>query len=72
MTVDIVKILTELRLELKSRNAAIAAFEKLGTHNESAVPVRKSNRGRKSMGADERLAVSIRIKRYWASRRALS
>jgi len=30
---------------------------------------RKSSRGRKSMGAQEREEVSLRMKRYWASRR---
>jgi hypothetical protein len=33
----------------------------------NAIP--KSRRGRKSMGAEDRLAVSARLKKYWADRR---
>jgi hypothetical protein len=29
---------------------------------------KRSTRGRKSMGAEERIAVSARMKRYWSSR----
>jgi hypothetical protein len=38
--------------------------------SDNGVPLRRSNRGRKSMGAAERQQVSIRMRRYWAVRHA--
>jgi hypothetical protein len=32
-------------------------------------PQKKTNRGRKSMGADERREVSERMRKYWTARR---
>jgi hypothetical protein len=40
--------------------------------NGSGDPHHKSKRGRKSMGSDEREEVSLRMKKYWASRRKAS
>lgn len=54
-----------LRREVAQIDTVIAALERLAT---TEFPGR-SNRGRKSMGAEERKEVSARMKRYWASRK---
>lgn len=63
------KTIQGLRRELDRIEAAITAIEMLSP--EYAVP-KKSNRGRKSMDANERAVVSARMKRYWADRRERS
>ena len=50
---------------------AIAELEHFQNFN-GAVIRRKPKRGRKSMGHEERLRVSERMKRYWASRHEAS
>jgi hypothetical protein len=61
---DLNDTLQMLRRELEDLNWTIAKLEKL-----SQSPTPKRRRGRKSMGDEERLVVSARIKRYWANRR---
>jgi septal ring factor EnvC (AmiA/AmiB activator) len=70
---DIIKALRELHAERKRLNSIIASLEaqlaaarkKMG--RAKAAP---SRRGRKSMSAAERLAVSKRMTLYWEARRA--
>ena len=56
--------LWDLRQELERVNRAITSMESLSLH-----PAPKSRRGRKSMGHEERLVVSERMRKYWADRR---
>jgi len=70
---DIIKALRELHAERKRLNAIIASLEaqsavarKRGGRTKAA----PGRRGRKSMSAAERLAVSKRMTLYWEARRA--
>jgi len=58
------EILQALRLELERVNQVIATMEAVSLN-----PTPKRRRGRKSMGHEERVAVSHRMKRYWANKR---
>lgn len=49
--------------------SVIAKLEAISGQSNRDDPGRRSRRGRKSMGAAERRAVSERMKRYWAARR---
>ena len=62
---DVIRTLRELYEEKKRLDATIASLE--GRLKARPVPARR--RGRKSMTAEERLAVSTRMKRYWENRR---
>ena len=71
---DLNATIRELCAERDRLAAVIAQLEMLtqgknGTHSAYEVLAPHSHRGRKSMGAEERLEVSARMKRYWASRR---
>ena len=57
-----------LRAEVEKLNRAIAELEKLVSEPEFPIDA-PAKRGRKSMGTQERLEVSARMKRYWAKRR---
>ena len=57
-----------LRAEVDKLDRVIASLEKLLTEPGPTLDAPK-RRGRKSMGAEERLEVSARMKRYWAKRR---
>ena len=59
--------LAALRQELERVTAAIAAIE-----GAAANPAARGKRGRKSMGLEERLAVSERMRRYHERKRAMS
>jgi hypothetical protein len=63
---DTNEVLAELRQELARVEAAILALQKVQEF-EASRP--KGKRGRKSMGPEERAAVSERMKRYWCARR---
>lgn len=63
---DLNKAIRELHKELDKLNQVIASLEILQLTGTLPVATR---RGRKSMGRDERLVVSERMKKYWASRR---
>jgi len=67
---DLFKAIAELQVEKEKLDRVIASMEEL-QHSKSgqSAPGGRSPRGRKSMGAQERLDVSARMKRYWASRR---
>jgi hypothetical protein len=69
---DILKALRELYTEKKRLDVAIAALEARARSERtgSASKRRLGRRGRKSMGAAERLEVSRRMTLYWETRRA--
>jgi hypothetical protein len=58
-----------LRAEVDKLDRVIASLEKLLTEPGPPLDAPGKRRGRKSMGAEERLEVSARMKRYWAKRR---
>lgn len=65
---DLERALRELYEEKKRLDRAVARIEaRLAMMSD---PPRKSTRGRKNMGTEERLQVSARMTAYWASRRA--
>jgi hypothetical protein len=65
---DLLKAIEELHKEKKRLDEIISRLEQLaGTVATSDQP--KKRRGRKNMPAEERLAVSQRMKEYWARRR---
>jgi hypothetical protein len=68
---DLHDAIQKLYAEKESLLRAIAALEALqGAANGTAAITRsRSKRGRKSMNPDERQEVSLRMKKYWASRR---
>lgn len=61
---DFDALLRALRAERSRIDRVIAHLEEL----EESSPPTRSRRGRKSMGPEERQAVSERMKRYWAAR----
>ena len=61
---EIESTLKTLRERRDRITLAIEAFEVMEQH-----PVTRSNRGRKSMGVEERQVVSDRMRKYWAGRR---
>ena len=73
---DLQETIRQLEVEKESIELTIADLKRLqqtvngdGTRMVATLRSRRSNRGRKSMGSDERQEVSLRMKRYWASRR---
>ena len=62
---DIYKVIHDLMQEKKRLDAVIASLE---TRSNGSTRT-KSRRGRKSMNAEERAAVSRRMAAYWAARR---
>lgn len=62
---DLQKAIQELYEEKVKIDEVIASLEAYLGANRGVV----RRRGRKSMGSDERLEVSQRMKKYWASRR---
>ena len=62
---DIPSLLNDLRAQKRQLEEAITSLEELQAGSPSAV----KRRGRKFMGDKERQEVSVRMKRYWASRR---
>jgi hypothetical protein len=69
---DLEKILQDLLIQKEKLDVAIVACEDLfRSRGDSILTVVKEpgRRGRKSMGEKEREQVSLRMKRYWASRR---
>ena len=61
---DLYKLIADLTAKKEHLDAAIAALEAV----QSDSPKQHKRRGRKSMGPDERQAVSERMKRYWAAK----
>ncbi len=70
MPIDLRKVLKDLYTQRERLEHVITSLEAL--QQDSAVglpPQKKTNRGRKSMGADERREVSERMRKYWTARR---
>jgi hypothetical protein len=68
---DIYKAIRELHSEKVRLDRVIAALEELQKRGASSTgPSLGRRRGRKSMKAEEREQVSVRMKQYWARRRA--
>jgi hypothetical protein len=67
---DLSDAISKLYAEKESLMRAIAALEAL-QHDAKigSSAVARSRRGRKSMDPEERQEVSLRMKKYWASRR---
>jgi hypothetical protein len=68
LKIDFTKTLEVLRREKEKLERAIAALEELQAEGEIRAPL-LSRRGRKSMTAEERQEISVRMKKYWAGRR---
>ena len=65
---DLSDTIRQLKARIQAIDRAIAELQ--GLLEGSQVPrTSRSRRGRKSMGADERLEVAERMRRYWARRR---
>jgi hypothetical protein len=67
---DLSDAIQKLYAEKESLVRAISALEALQQDSKrGSGAVRRSRRGRKSMNPEEREEVSLRMKKYWASRR---
>jgi len=67
---DLFDAIQKLYAEKESLMRAISALESLQQDAQNGVvQLRRSGRGRKSMDPEERQEVSLRMKKYWASRR---
>jgi hypothetical protein len=66
---DLYDAIQKLYTEKESLLRAIAALEALQGAASGTAAITRSKRGRKSMNPDERQEVSLRMKKYWASRR---
>ena len=68
---DLYKTIQDLYAEKEKLERVIASLEELHRTSGSlpSLPTGAKRRGRKSMGSQEREEVSLRMKRYWASRR---
>ena len=66
---DIHKIIQELHEERARLDQVIQSLESLSGEENSTGENRVERRGRKSMSQAERLQVSQRMRKYWASRR---
>ena len=69
---DLSKVIQDLNAEKAKLERVIASLEELQRFAGLAVPPAPGSgerRGRKPMSPEEKLAVSERMKKYWASRR---
>jgi hypothetical protein len=69
---DLYKAIQDLYAEKEKLERVIASLEDLQLAAGGEIPPKSRSgkaRGRKSMGAEERLEVSARMKKYWAGRR---
>jgi hypothetical protein len=66
---DLRKTIAELYAEKTRLDRVIASLEQIGT-DQFPVSIAVSRRGRKFMSPQERHAVSERMRRYWAGRKA--
>jgi len=70
MSIDLRKVLKDLYTQRERLEHVITSLEALQQGSTAGLPTeKKSNRGRKSMGAEERREVSERMRKYWAARR---
>jgi hypothetical protein len=68
-SMDINKVLQQLKLEKERLELAIAQLEELQKSHVTRGNLATKRRGRKSMSEKERLEVAERMKRYWEKRR---
>jgi len=67
---DLFEAIQKLYSEKESLLRAISALETLqASDTKGTVEIGRTKRGRKSMDPEERQEVSLRMKKYWASRR---
>ena len=66
---DYGKLVQDLHLELARITNIIGKLETLRESHGTSESLARAKRGRKSMGPEERVQVSERMKRYWAGRR---
>jgi hypothetical protein len=69
---DLYKAIEDLYAEKEKLERVIASLEDLQRAAGGGIPPAPGSgkrRGRKSMGSDERMEVSERMKKYWAGRR---
>ena len=70
MSIDLRKILKDLYTQRERLEHVITSLEALQQGSAPGLPPqKKTNRGRKSMGAEERREVSERMRKYWSARR---
>ena len=70
MPIDLRNVLKDLYTERERLEHVITSLEALQQGSAAGLPpLKKTNRGRKSMGAKERREVSERMRKYWAARR---
>jgi hypothetical protein len=70
MPIDLRKILKDLYSQRERLEHVITSLEALQQGSAAGLhPEKKTNRGRKSMGSEERREVSERMRKYWAARR---
>ena len=70
MPIDLRKVLKDLYIQRERLEHVITSLEALQQGSAAGLPPqKKTNRGRKSMGAEERREVSERMRKYWAARR---
>ena len=76
---DVEKLLEDFRQQHQKIEQTIASLETVMHEHGSPVlgftadaPKPSAQRGRKSMGEEERREVSLRMKNYWVNRRGLS
>ena len=67
---DLSETIRQLEDEKQRIELAIAELKQV-QNGSSGVNVSRRGRGRKSMGSEERVQVSERMKRHWAKRREL-
>jgi hypothetical protein len=67
--VELFQIIDGLRIRKEKIERAIALLEDLAKDGDGATAMAPKRRGRKSMGAEERREVSVRIRKYWENRR---
>ncbi len=66
---DLNKIISELLEERQRLDRLVASLEQIEAELPHSKVARESRRGRKSMDAEGRAAVSERMKKYWENRR---
>lgn len=70
---DLIKIIRELRDERDKLEQILFSLEQLqSVAHQKPEPEPTAKRGRRSMDPEARIEVSLRMKRYWADRRAKS
>jgi hypothetical protein len=70
MPIDLRNVLKDLYTQRERLEHVITSLEALQQGSAAGLPpLKKTNRGRKSMSAEERREVSERMRKYWAAHR---